>query len=142
VGHSFAAGSTSPTTTATDGGAETDGEAATSTTTGVSEIDPRYRAGDVGTGTTNLDITGLTNGTNYVVGVTAVDAFGNVGPISAVQCAQPAAVNDFWNTYQQDSKGAGAQGCALESPRTEGASYAVLGLAAAAAAFVRRVRRR
>jgi len=108
---------------------------------GISEIPPAYKAGEIDSITaTSLTLTGLTNGLTYHVAVTSIDGSGNVGPVSALQCAKPGAVNDFWQSYKDD--GGGASGCALESGgNAQTGSVFGLGMFAAAAALLRRRRR-
>ena len=54
--------------------------------------------------------TGLTNGVTTRIAVSAVDNFGNPGPVSAVVCATPNAVDDFFDGYKNAGGGAG---CAI-----------------------------
>jgi len=106
---------------------------------GIAEIAPQYKAGEVDDRTaTNLTLTGLTNGHNYVVVVTSIDGSGNVGPVSTPQCGQPEPTSDFWKTYKHDQ--GSATGCALEAGDGSSSDLPLfaLGLAATAAAFVRR----
>jgi hypothetical protein len=154
--HQFIVNGTTTVTTA-DGAVEVV-EASTTTTTvdvdgeaveggvtlsggGISEIPPRYKAGEIDSVTaTSLTLTGLTNGTVYHVGVTSIDGSGNVGPMSPLQCQKPGAVNDFWQSYKDDGGSAG--GCALESGgNAQTGSVFGLGMFAAAAALLRRRRR-
>jgi MYXO-CTERM domain-containing protein len=109
---------------------------------GISEINPKYKGGELDSNSaTSLTLTGLTNGLNYVVGVSTIDGSGNVGPISVpLACAIPAPVNDYWKTYEKD--GGSARGCALESGGANAdLSIFALGVVGAAVAFVRRRRR-
>ena|GEM_PF-1015895 len=107
---------------------------------GISAIPPQYKGGEVDDRTaTQLTLTGLTNGVNYVVAVTSVDGSGNVGPVSTPQCAQPQPVDDFWKTYKQE--GGGASGCALEGAGPV-AQMPVFGAAVAAILALLRRRRR
>ncbi len=89
--------------------------------------------------TGSFTVTGLTNGNYYAVAVSAVDAFGNVGPPSTPQaCDYPAPVNDFWTVYRQDNGGAGGF-CALEAVGAPvGSTAAFASLGAVAVALVRR----
>jgi hypothetical protein len=155
TGHQFVVNGTTTVTTA-DGAVEVV-EASTTTTVdvdgevveggvtltggGISEIPPRYKAGEIDSVTaTSLTLTGLTNGTTYHVGVTSIDGSGNVGPMSTLSCKTPGAVNDFWQSYKDDGGSAG--GCALESGgNAQTGSVFGLGMFAAAAALLRRRRR-
>lgn len=58
-------------------------------------------------------ITGLTNNVHYHVSVSAVDAFGNIGPPAVEVCDFPAPVNDFWANYRNDGGLAGGGFCDL-----------------------------
>ena len=107
---------------------------------GISQIPTEYQASEIDSvTTTSLTLSGLTNGIKYHVVVASFDGSGNVGPTSALQCASPGAVNDFWQSYKDD--GGGATGCALEqSGNTQAGAIAGIGLLAAAAALARRRR--
>jgi len=96
-----------------------------------------------GESTGSYTVKGLTNGVYYAVAVSAVDAFGNVGPPSIPQaCDYPAPVNDFWTVYREDGGGAGGL-CALEAVGAPAASTAAFaGLGAAGIALLRRRRSR
>lgn len=107
---------------------------------GISQINPTYKAGEIDDITaTQLTLTGLTNGLNYVVVVTSIDGSGNVGPISEPpSCKQPEPTDDYWKTYKTD--GGGASGCALGAGPS--APVFAVGILAAAAGLARRRRRR
>ena len=153
TGHIFTIGS-STTTTTTDASTDvivpvTGDDSSTSSTGaeggvtlaggGIAEIDPKYKAGEIDDITgTQLTLTGLTNGLNYVVVVTSIDGSGNVGPISEPpSCKQPEPTGDYWKTYKKD--GGNATGCALGGGA--GAQVFGVGIALAAAALARRRRR-
>jgi hypothetical protein len=135
------------TTSTSDAGAEA-GSAETGNG-GISLVPPaNLLNADVATGITVSDrtanqysITGLTNGVAYMVAVAAVDAYGNVGPPSAGVCDYPAPTQDFWQSYRNDSGGAGGSFCALESPGAPVPSLASVAFVAAAAAYARRRKR-
>jgi hypothetical protein len=96
---------------------------------------------DKGTGT--YTITGLQNYALYNVAVGAVDAFGNVGPLSSLACDYPQPVVDFWQQYRRDGGQAGGGFCTLEAAGMPvGPSLFLVGVAAAGVAFVRRRRGR
>lgn len=108
---------------------------------GISSIDPKYEVGEIDDFTaTQLTLTGLTNGDSYTVVVTSIDGSGNVGPVSTPACGTPQPTNDYWKTYKKDN--GGALGCALESGTSNDVPLFALGLAATAAAFIRRRTRR
>ncbi len=108
---------------------------------GISSINPKYEVGEIDDFTaTQLTLTGLTNGDNYTVVVTSIDGSGNVGPVSTPACGTPQPTNDYWKTYKKDN--GGALGCALESGTSNDVPLFALGLAATAAAFIRRRTRR
>lgn len=110
---------------------------------GISLINPKYEVGEIDDFTaTQLTVTGLTNGDSYTLVVTSIDGSGNVGPVSTPACGKPEPTNDYWKTYKKDN--GGATGCALESgsgSNSDTPAFA-LGLAATAAAFIRRRTRR
>jgi hypothetical protein len=139
-GHSFVMGGTTTPAVADAGDAGDSGVALAGA--GISEINPTYLAGEIDSNTaTSQQLTGLTNGTKYKVGVASLDGSGNVGPLSPLVCGTAGAVNDFWQNYKDDGGSSG--GCALDAA---GANLGVgsvfgLGLLASAAALVRRRRR-
>jgi hypothetical protein len=105
---------------------------------GIASIDPHYKAAEIDDKTaTQITLTGLTNGLNYVVVVSSIDGSGNVGPVSTTTCLQPEPTDDYWKTYKKD--GGTASGCALGGGT--GAPVFAMGIAAAAAALARRRRR-
>ncbi len=117
---------------------------------GISTIPCQFGIGDL-CGTTNLTvtgetdstftITGLTNGTTYTIVVAAVDNFGNIGPPSTEACDFPAPVNDFWKIYRTDGGGAGGSFCALEAVGAPaGSTVAFAGAGALVAMGLRRRR--
>lgn len=57
---------------------------------------------------TSYQITGLENGFNYHVAITAEDEVGNESEVSAFQTGSPVAVDDFWEYY--NSNGGGEEG--------------------------------
>jgi len=96
-----------------------------------------------GISTSSYTIPGLRDGTRYTVAVSAVDAYGNVGPPSVEQCDSPAPVNDFWKEYRNDGGLAGGGFCTLETiGKSRSASFGGLAFFASVAAVVRRRRRR
>ena len=86
-----------------------------------------------------MPITGLTDGIVYTTAIAAVDALGNVGPASGVQCASPQPVSDFWDDYVADG---GQARCSLSPRPTETAGLGALGLAGTAVMLGVRNRRR
>jgi hypothetical protein len=137
--------------------AETVDEAGFVTTTttsgagGISGVNPKFM---VPTGSAGLNvsgesggsftITGLTNGVTYTVAVSAVDAFGNIGPpaINPTDgCDYPAPVNDFFTLYRQGGGGAGGL-CALEAAGAPVAPTVAFGAFGAVGIGVMRRRRR
>ncbi len=69
---------------------------------------------------------GLKDNAQYNVVVTAVDAFGHIGPPSAEACNSPAPIEDFSKIYRDDGGGAGGGFCALEEIGAHGPSTAGL----------------
>ena len=138
---------------ATDSSTSGDDSGSTTTTSGpggIANIPTNYLVAGGGSGITvtdkstgNYTITGLTDNVTYNVVVTAVDAFGNVGPPSPEICDYPAPVVDFWQQYKMDGGGAGGGFCALDAVGAHvGPSIAGVGIGAAALALARRRRRR
>ena len=90
------------------------GEGGTETVTGgVQRLIPaQYLGKQVGSTTTQAQVSGLTNDVTYNVrAVAAVDAVGNVGPLSVItNCGPnttPNPVGDFWYGYTKDGGQAG-----------------------------------
>ncbi|HEX3772685.1 MAG TPA: hypothetical protein VHV30_17520 [Polyangiaceae bacterium] len=158
----FASGTTTTTNTTTTDDADvdaatsddvsdlTDTDAALITGGGISQIDSRYLyAPDSVTHITagaqtasNVNIKGLVNGVQYNIAIAAVDALGNVGPLSTLECGTPKPVNDFWDLYKGDGGQAGGGFCALEAPGSPASSAVALGgLATIITALWRRRRR-
>jgi len=70
------------------------------------------RCADItGQGTTSTRVTGLTNGTEYAVEVTAVTLSGNESPHSNRVFGTPIEIQDFWRLYKTDG-GREQGGCA------------------------------
>jgi hypothetical protein len=132
-----------------EGGTDDSGTTTESGTGGIANIPSAYLVGGSGTGTTVTDkstgtytISGLIDNVTYNFVVSAVDAFGNVGPPSGEKCDYPAPVVDFWQQYRQDGGGAGGF-CALDNVGAPvGPSIVGIGMGAAALALARRRRRR
>jgi len=116
---------------------------------GINQINSKYAIAvpedglnAAGEATQSYTITGLTNGTTYTVVVSAVDAFGNIGPPSNEACDYPAPVNDFWTLYRQAGGQAGGL-CALEAVGAPASSTVAFGaIAAMVLSLVRRRRSR
>jgi MYXO-CTERM domain-containing protein len=105
---------------------------------GIASIDPHYKATEIDDKTaTQITLTGLTNGLNYVVVVSSIDGSGNVGPVSTTTCLQPEPTDDYWKTYKKNN--GTTSGCTLDGGT--GAPVFAMGIAAAAAALARRRRR-
>jgi hypothetical protein len=126
----------------------TDTDAGVFTNVGISHIDPKYiYKPDSITGITSASITassytitGLQDGVNYNIAIAAVDALGNVGPLSPLQCNEPEPIIDFWQSYRKDGGQAGGGFCALEAAGAPAGSAVFLGgfVSLAAAAWRRR----
>lgn len=79
----------------------------------------------------------LENGTLYVVGIAAVDKFGNPGELSEIACATPEPINGFFEQYRAAGGKGGGGFCSLS--RTDTARSLWLTAAGLATAlFVRR----
>jgi hypothetical protein len=107
-------------------------------------LDPRYACSDMLTTGTKRRLYQLQNGIPYLVGVAAVDDYGNTSPMEVVWQASPVPTRDFYRAYR-DRGGADDGGyCSLARTRA-GAGLPWMGGAVAAAALalvVRRLRRR
>src|SRR5262249_3734924 len=68
-----------------------------------------------------IDVSGLDNGRTYAVAIAAVDKVGNVGKLSALECASPAEATDFYESYRGRGGQAGG-GLRAMRPWTRGAS--------------------
>jgi hypothetical protein len=117
---------------------------------GISTVNPIYLvpvSGNVGMLISSktqgsYTITGLSDNVVYAVAVSAVDAYGNVGPPSNQWCDYPAPVNDFWQLYREAGGQAGGL-CALEAVGAPVSSTVAFGAAGAlCVGLVRRRRRR
>jgi hypothetical protein len=93
---------------------------------------------------TSATISNLNNDTEYVVGVAATDAYGNVGALSTFNgsdmiCQWPQQVTDFFDSYRAAG---GEAGCALDAPEVpSGAGGSALVFGAALVFALRRRRR-
>jgi hypothetical protein len=67
----------------------------------------------VGASAGSGDKSGLVDNEAYAVGVVGVDAVGNVGPLSAIECATPKEVSDFFEAYHQAGGKGGGGYCAM-----------------------------
>jgi hypothetical protein len=121
-----------------DAAATEDGRATTSYGR-MTLIPSKYLCGSVSASSTEANVLGLRNGNYYNVAVAAVDALGNVGPLSNVECAEPVPVNDFWRDYYRAGGQAGGGFCSArgvgEPSGTDGIGLIV---AAGAVALLRR----
>jgi len=127
-------------TTTTD-----DSGTAATTTTGIipnAAFNAKYQCGSYsGNSGTSVIAEGLTNGVSYAVAVASTDKYGNVGPLSAIQCEIPEETTDFWEEYK--AAGGLAGGCAtVDEPFPLGTASAGLSLVVVAASFIRRRRNR
>jgi hypothetical protein len=98
--------------------------------------------GNTGTSIVASDVRGtpLVNNTRYALAVAATDAFGNVGPLSPLQCEYPEITTDFWENYK-DAGGHAGGGCdTTESPA--GSIGALVGAIAIVGSMIRRRRNR
>lgn len=93
----------------------------------------KYKCGEASGDASQIIATGLANGTEYAVGITAFDDIGNAGPLARVDCVKPRPVDDFFKNYCGADGGAcDDSGCNLSGNATRGA-YASLGLLALSA---------
>jgi hypothetical protein len=90
-----------------------------------------------------FNVTGLINGLQYNIAIAGVDALGNVGPLSTLQCGTPQPVDDFWKKYREAGGQAGGGFCALEAAGAPAGSAALFGgMASVVVAAWRRRRRK
>jgi hypothetical protein len=117
-------------------------EAGTTTSTGTQAvINPVFKCGQSDVLTNKIQIDGLTDNVHYSIAVAAVDGYGNIGPLSNVECAMPEPISDFWNEYKDAGGKAGGSFCALEAAGLP-AETAVFGFSIVGAALVLAKRRR
>ena len=135
--------------TTDDAGATTaDSGVLTTSTTASSRLIPnaafnqKYQCGSYpGNSGTTVIAGGLTNGRNYAVAVAATDKYGNVGPLSPIQCEIPEETTDFWEEYR--AAGGLAGGCAtVEEPFPLGTMTAGAALFLFGASIIRRRKNR
>jgi hypothetical protein len=129
--------------TAGDTGSTTIPGSSVSTTesAGISNIPNQYfLIYQAGSTASTYTLTGLITGHTYAVGVAAVDAYGNVGPVG-VACSTPTVVDDFFTAYSQDGGMAGGGFCALSAVGAPACGSA-FGLTMLGAGFMRARRRR
>lgn len=113
-------------------------------------FDAKYKCGEIagnsGIQATATSIAGvpLENNKSYAVAIAATDAYGNLGPLSAVYCETPEVTNSFWENYVNAGGGAGGGLCTASGPEAPIGSlttFAVIALAAATSLRRRRNRR-
>jgi hypothetical protein len=106
-------------------------------------IPSKYLCGTSSVTSTKINVEHLKDGYYYNISVAAVDALGNVGPLSNVVCGEPVPVNDFWKVYYEDGGRAGGGFCSAEGVGTP-AGTGGLGVITVASmvAIVRRRRRK
>jgi hypothetical protein len=106
-------------------------------------VDSAYACGKVDSATTTEGKTSwVTNGTEYAVGVAAVDSSGNVGPLSNLACATPQEVNDFYEVYRRAGGQGGGGLCTLGRTSTRLGPFGIALLGAVMAWRLRRQRER
>jgi hypothetical protein len=74
----------------------------------------KYLCGTGGASSTTVNVLGLKDGYYYNIAVAAVDAAGNVGPLSNVVCGEPVPVADFWHLYYEAGGKAGGGFCSTD----------------------------
>ena len=80
----------------------------------------------------------LTNGVTYDVGVAAYDEIGNWGKLSAIVCASPQPIDDFFKLYRQAGGQAGGGYCSVGADGAGSALLMVAPFGALAAFAIRR----
>jgi hypothetical protein len=128
----------------TDGGVEAGGggnpNCPTSALISGQRPNPALKCGESGTGDAQGEAAPLVNGQLYAVAIAGHDRLGNSGPLSAVQCATPQQVDDFYEVYKRAGGRGGGGFCSLGAQPAYGAGV-LLGMAALAR-WMRRRRRR
>jgi hypothetical protein len=103
----------------------------------------QYLCGQGGPASSQVNLLNLRDGVYYNVAVAAVDALGNVGPLSNVPCGEPVPVNDFWKLYYEAGGRAGGGFCSAEGAGTPAGTSGLGALMIASiVAMVRRRRRK
>jgi hypothetical protein len=106
-------------------------------------IPSKYLCGTSSVTSTKINVEHLKDGYYYNIAVGAVDALGNVGPLSNVVCGEPVPVNDFWKIYNQDGGRAGGGFCSAEGVGTPAGTSGLGAITVASmVAMVRRRRRK
>lgn len=105
-------------------------------------IDPKYLCGTGSATSTSINVGGLQDGFYYNLAVAAIDARGNVGPLSNVVCGEPVPVADFWRVYYDAGGRAGGGFCSADGVGTPaGTSGLGVLMVASMVAMARRRRR-
>jgi hypothetical protein len=91
---------------------------------------------------TSFNVKNLKDFSYYNIAVAAVDAVGNVGPLSALACGEPQPVDDFWTQYTNAQGKAGGGFCSADGVGVPaGTSGLGVLMVASMVAMVRRRRR-
>jgi hypothetical protein len=102
----------------------------------------KFLCGSSSVTSTSINVKGLKDYSFYNISVAAVDAVGNVGPLSPLVCGEPLPVDDFWKAYTNDNGLAGGGFCSAEGVGVPaGTSGLGVLMVASMVAIVRRRRR-
>lgn len=103
---------TDASSTTTDAGGSTNSNCGNGALVSGKIPDYKYYCGSAnGQTATSGRIEGLQNKYTYAVAIAGVDAVGNVGTLSTVQCGEPWPVDDFFKLYKQAGGDAGGTFC-------------------------------
>jgi MYXO-CTERM domain-containing protein len=105
-------------------------------------IPGKYLCGSSSATSTQINVLHLKNGYYYNLSVAAVDALGNIGPLSNVVCGEPVPVNDFWKVYYEAGGRAGGGFCSTEGIGTPAGTSGLGALTLASIVAIARRRRR
>lgn len=102
-----------------------------------------YCGSQTAVSTGSAAVSGLDNGTPYVVAMVAVDELGNTSAMSTPVCATPAEATDFYESYKARGGEGGGGACSLRPWSTRTSALGPLGAALAVLALAgRRIARR
>ncbi|MCA9644953.1 MAG: hypothetical protein H6718_27760 [Polyangiaceae bacterium] len=122
AGSSSTAGSAGTTAAAGSGGSAGSTSNCQASVLVPGEIPPsEYKCGETTNSiATSGTVKDLANGTEYTVGVAAVDDLGNVGTLSDLACATPEPVDDFYEVYRRAGGEGGNGYCSINQSSAPG----------------------
>ncbi len=91
-------------------------------------VDGLYDCGDsTSVATGKVTASDLDNGVGYAVGLAIVDKVGNISSLSSLECATPAEVTDFYESYRARGGKAGGGLCAMRPGAPDTGTLAPIG---------------